>query len=609
MSGLSWAIALGAALLALSEMPSWAQVGGGRVVVFGDSLSDNGNLFATNGQPAAPYFNGRFSNGPIWIERLFGHLNSPVQGTGVLGNVDLAFGGARTDSAPNGGIPGIPAQIGIFQGAGGHLAANDLVVAWGGGNDLIQFFQTTPPAGVTAASVTASSTATAASMVGDIQAMIGIGGRQFLVPNLPNLGATPGFNGNGTTAGQAQLATDVFNASLAGGLRQVAASAPGVDIIQMDVRAAFDLIRTHPAAYGFANVTQPCFNSVANTVCANPNSYFFWDAVHPTETGSAWLATLAGLYLDQRPAAIATAPLAESGIWIAQQTTDAAFDRLQSWIAGAYALQNGVYVSAIGTGGRLEGSGNRLDANLGLYGVRGGIDRRFGNFLLGAAGTYLAGSVEETVFRANVESFTGDVYASAFLGRAFFNADMGFGGRTLGGIVRATGFGPEIATASTTGFQLGAAVEAGYVYRYRDIALIPIARLTWLKSTADAYDEVADILAYHVDGRDVSALLGGVRLRGAMPVTLWPHRLAAFAEVGYEGYLGYRSDAAAVQLINNTALPTAVSLDAPRAPGLQAKAGVNGRVNDHFQFEIQYGIAAQGGGVVHGGRARIKMPL
>ena len=38
--------------------------------VFGDSLSDVGNVFLATGgqQPASPYANGQFSNGPIWAQ-------------------------------------------------------------------------------------------------------------------------------------------------------------------------------------------------------------------------------------------------------------------------------------------------------------------------------------------------------------------------------------------------------------------------------------------------------------------------------------------------------------------------------------------------------------
>ena len=42
-----------------------------RLVVFGDSLSANGNLYAISGQPTSPpYFPGRFSNGPVFPELL-----------------------------------------------------------------------------------------------------------------------------------------------------------------------------------------------------------------------------------------------------------------------------------------------------------------------------------------------------------------------------------------------------------------------------------------------------------------------------------------------------------------------------------------------------------
>jgi len=48
------------------------------VFVYGDSLSDNGNLFNAVGQPGPPYYNGRVSNGPVTVEYLAAILNAPL---------------------------------------------------------------------------------------------------------------------------------------------------------------------------------------------------------------------------------------------------------------------------------------------------------------------------------------------------------------------------------------------------------------------------------------------------------------------------------------------------------------------------------------------------
>ncbi|WP_201209125.1 hypothetical protein [Rhodocyclus purpureus] len=40
------------------------------LTVYGDSLSDNGNLFAATGLPVDPYYAGRRSNGPVAVEYL-----------------------------------------------------------------------------------------------------------------------------------------------------------------------------------------------------------------------------------------------------------------------------------------------------------------------------------------------------------------------------------------------------------------------------------------------------------------------------------------------------------------------------------------------------------
>ena len=42
------------------------------LVCFGDSTTDTGNVFKLTGNrwPSPPYYRGRFSDGPIWVERL-----------------------------------------------------------------------------------------------------------------------------------------------------------------------------------------------------------------------------------------------------------------------------------------------------------------------------------------------------------------------------------------------------------------------------------------------------------------------------------------------------------------------------------------------------------
>ena len=69
------------------------------IVVFGDSLSDQGNLSTLTGgliPPGNPairpfYVDGRFSNGPIWVD----HLQSDDPGLSVT---NFAVGGAFTGS-------------------------------------------------------------------------------------------------------------------------------------------------------------------------------------------------------------------------------------------------------------------------------------------------------------------------------------------------------------------------------------------------------------------------------------------------------------------------------------------------------------------------------
>src|ERR1017187_6153806 len=82
------------------------------LIVFGDSYCDVGNIFVATGgaEPAAPYFAGRFSNGPIWLDHVAGFLRLPLKAS-LLGGTDYAFGGAWVTAPqpiPGGIIPSVP---------------------------------------------------------------------------------------------------------------------------------------------------------------------------------------------------------------------------------------------------------------------------------------------------------------------------------------------------------------------------------------------------------------------------------------------------------------------------------------------------------------------
>src|SRR5579885_2576449 len=114
------------------------------VVVYGDSLSDNGNLFAVSSllgmptPPSPPYFQGRFSNGPVSVENVANFFGAPL--------LDFAFGGATTglcDEGDGGSVtsmkvlPGITSQFAGSINQITPIASNSLFIVWGGPDDLL----------------------------------------------------------------------------------------------------------------------------------------------------------------------------------------------------------------------------------------------------------------------------------------------------------------------------------------------------------------------------------------------------------------------------------------------------------------------------------------
>ncbi len=247
--------------------------------VFGDSLSDVGNVYAG--------------------------LGLGVQKPSLTGGTVYAFGSATTSnpSTESTAVPTLTQQIGMFLATvGGITPSSALYSVWIGSNDVLNILNsgTTGPTALTEAQAAAQSAAT------DIGTLVTGGARNILVPLVPDLGVTPAAIAAGAGAAGTLLA-QTYNVALEadiGGLGSV----PGLDFTYLDAFSLIDEAVADPGAFGFTNVTAPCYVGPftgGGSVCADPNLYLFWDMDHPTAAAHAGIAAAADAALVPEPGTMA----------------------------------------------------------------------------------------------------------------------------------------------------------------------------------------------------------------------------------------------------------------------------------------------------------------
>jgi outer membrane lipase/esterase len=256
-----------------------------QVVVLGDSYSDNGNLYAEVGAPDPPYWQGRMSNGPVWVEHLAQKLGVPLDDrawagatTGVGNGVD----GGTVDSL---GALGLPGMTTAFQGLlGDPVDPNALYVLWGGGNDLTAAFA--DPA--EAYAIIGKAVTNLVTMTVTLQAL---GATRILVLNLQDFAKCPGFLNE-----DPQIRFFITQGVLA--FNQALKANLPLGVHYFDTFSLFTDIVADPGEYGLSNVTDQLIAAPG----ADPDGYFFWDGHHFTTAGHALIAN--ALYRSVAPTVI-----------------------------------------------------------------------------------------------------------------------------------------------------------------------------------------------------------------------------------------------------------------------------------------------------------------
>ncbi len=270
------------------------------IVAFGDSLSDAGNAsILTDGREpesrgpgyyyrsvsGIPFPVGEFTNAPasggptgVWLDQLAPKLGIPMAQPYLAGGTNFAVADAVTGNAFGNTIG---TQIGLFSAAtAGSAPANALYTIWGGANDI---FGITNPAAASTTGVAAAD-----NLYSNILTLSSEGARYFLWSNLPDLGKTPAALAEGAGASAvATLASSAFDAEWAADLLKL--QSDGISVVGLDVASLFAEIEADPAKYGFSSVA----GSAIAVPGADPNTYLFWDDVHPTAAADALIADAA----------------------------------------------------------------------------------------------------------------------------------------------------------------------------------------------------------------------------------------------------------------------------------------------------------------------------
>lgn len=270
--------------------------------IFGDSLSDTGNLYRLTGhtQPVSPpYDNGRFSNGPVWVEDLADKLGLGAAPS-LQGGHDFAFGGAQTGITVVNPSPtkliDLPRQLNAFQSTVSQPQEDALYALWIGANDINAFLEDQP---TPSSQDVADFINDAVGNIADSVSVLAQGGMQHLLAlNVPDLSKTPlaiaaTQNNPAALAGIQGLVSN-FNSAFENTLLGLSQN-EGFSLSLVDTFGALDDIVANPDNYGLSNVIDPCWTGDytspnSGQVCSNPQNHLFWDDLHPTEKGHEIIA-------------------------------------------------------------------------------------------------------------------------------------------------------------------------------------------------------------------------------------------------------------------------------------------------------------------------------
>lgn len=296
------------------------------ITVFGDSLSEMGNVYQISAQtipPVEPYYQGRFSDGRVWIELSAEELNLDLQPSSTGGN-NYAYAGARSSDgyfnfSANDFLDNLnPNQCSIVKDRGvlsldqrdrplpienvgtqissylkktnGKAFPETLYVIWVGGNDIVSD------------SITCQQTI--ANIKNHIRTLANAGARMFLIPNFPPFEYVPLVKelipSEFISIVLEYKEIDQYNPQLASMLLDLEREYQDqITICQMPVHEFISEMFRNPSAYNLTNTEGTIYDKKLCYVHENKHEFVYFDDIHPSHAIHRLLHKLAHKTLEE----------------------------------------------------------------------------------------------------------------------------------------------------------------------------------------------------------------------------------------------------------------------------------------------------------------------
>lgn len=482
-----------------------------RIVAFGDSYADDGNLFELTGLDRNTFQNGiyrtgRFSGGTNYVDTLSLLLGAPVE--------NFAIGGASAVRGAPATMFDLQLQVDQFLGTGTQLPAfptgpatfdkGDLVTVSIGGNDA-RYFQQGLYGTFTATSAIAATTTQLNRLVAAGAPTI-----SFLAGNtaqLPEIATNP----------SAQAVRNTFSTTYNNAMQSLLAgyANQGVMVHYLDLSKVLERVQANGAAYGLPNGVA-CPANQTNVLSGCAGYLFYVDNLHLSSDGFR----VAGQYVQRQ----LQAPLNLGAAGDVGRDSALQFGRVLQGRMDLGSPRDGEVIEGLrvfAVGDHLSKSTRASDFTDAFQtdGVGGtaGVEFGFGgNGVIGIAGNYSRNRArfDNAASRVKASNLSVGAYAAYALGPLFVQAHAGAG--TSDYDVNRRGVIDSL-SAEADGSHVLAGAKAGYLMPVGPLRVGPVVALDYARARVDGYTESGDAaLALTVGKQRASALVGGagLELRG-----------------------------------------------------------------------------------------------